>query len=223
MRNSTVSRTTAAVGPNCAESNRIMSELSLRSRRGISGNAGSLVPFDAERSPCSERSRQSGKVAPELAPLSSIRLKGRMFETPYCSIDWDGTRGLARFVRTGLPYATIAAIDEDGMAIQRVLERAGKIRLLVDLRPVKPRNDPSFEVAIANFRRRVLGGRQRVAILVRTAVGALQVKRHIREDGFHVEVFTSEEEALAYLDMRPSERAPCASHDGPAPRSRSFA
>jgi len=203
----------------------MMSELAPRSRRacGISGNAGSYVPFDAERSPCSERSRQSGKGAPELAPLSSIRVKGRLFESPYCTLDWEGTRVLARFVRTGLPYATIADIDEDGIALQRVLERAGKIRLLVDLRPVVPRNDPSFEVAIASFRRRVLGGRQRAAILVRTAVGALQVKRHMREDGFQVEVFTSEEEALAYLDMRPSERAPCAGHDSPAPRSRSLA
>jgi hypothetical protein len=39
-------------------------------------------------------------------------------------------------------------------------------------------------------------------ILVRTAVGALQVKRHMREDGCAVEVFTQEAAALAYLAQR---------------------
>jgi hypothetical protein len=186
----------------------IMSEVSIHSRRtsGVSGEDDSPVTLDSER-PVSSRLR---------------RAKVRLLETPYGSIDWDGMCTLARFVRTELPYATIADIDEEGIAIERVLEGAGKIRLLVDLRLIVPRNDPGFEVAIANFRRRLLGGRERIAILVRTAVGALQVKRHMREDGFHVEVFTNEEEALAYLDMRPSERAPCSHQDWPAPRSRSM-
>jgi hypothetical protein len=184
-----------------------MSELAMRSQRP---------------SASSDEPRPSGRVPLELAPQSAIRLRACPLETPYCTIHWDERRALARFVRTERPYATIADIDDDGIAIQRVLERAGKVRLLVDLRSVMPRNDPGFEVAIANFRRRVLDGRQRVAILVRTAVGALQVKRHMREDGFQVEVFTSEEEALAYLEMRPSEGPPCSGRDWPAPRSHSW-
>jgi hypothetical protein len=183
----------------------------------------SELPMRSQRPPASSKEpRPSVRYPLDLAPQSSIRLRVCLLETPYCTIHWDERRALAQFVRTERPYATIADIDEDGMAIQRVLERAGKVRLLVDLQQAMPRNDPGFEVAIANFRRRVLGGRQRVAILVRTAVGALQVKRHMREDGFQVEVFTSEEEALAYLDMRPSERPPCSGRDWPAPRSRSW-
>lgn len=126
----------------------------------------------------------------------------RLLETPYCTIDWDLRHSLARFVRTELPYEGIADIESDGIEVQRVLEKAGRIRLLIDLRAITPRNDPSFEVAIASFRRKLLGGGQQVAILVRTAVGALQVKRHMREDGFQVEVFTQEEEALAFLGGR---------------------
>jgi len=202
---STGSTTIAAIGPKFA-GRIIMNALPMSSRRACktSSHADSSFTFDAD-----------------FAPLSSRRSSERLLETPYCTLNWDGRRALARFVRTELPYATSADIDDDGLAIQHVLERPGKIRLLVDLRSIVPRNDPSFETSIAGFRRRVLGGRQRVAIVVRTAMGALQVKRHIREDGFEVEVFTSEEEALAYLDMRPSERTPLRRHDWTGPQSRS--
>ncbi len=57
---------------------------------------------------------------------------------------------------------------------------------------------PSSEHAIVKFRRKLFGGGQQVAVLVRTAMGALQVKRHVREDGFAVEVFTNESMALAH-------------------------
>jgi hypothetical protein len=126
--------------------------------------------------------------------------------TPYATISWERERSFARFVRNERPYATIADIDADGFAVERALQKAGRIRLLVDLRAVPPRNDPSFEFAIAKFRRKLLGGGQRVAIVVRTAIGALQVKRHMREDGFPVDVFTHEHEAITCLEALPLER-----------------
>ena len=193
--------------------------MSSRPARGASNNAGSPSHSDAERPP------SSGRYLRDVAPLSSIRpilSKARLLETRYCTLEWDGRRSLVRFVRNELRYSTIADIEEDGIAIQRMLDDMGKVRLLVDLRRVMLRNDPSFEVAIADFRRRVLSGRRQVAILVRTAVGALQVRRHMREDGLTVEAFTCEDEALAYFEMRSSERTPSVRHDAPAPRSRSW-
>lgn len=176
--------------------------------------AGTSTGVETERASSERSSESSGR---DSAPMSTIRPRARLLDTPYCSLEWDSARAIVRFTRSELPYASIADIEEDGIAIQRALERAGKLRLLVDLRPVVPRNDPGFELAISTFRRRVVGGRERVAILVRTAVGALQVKRHVREDGSCAEVFTSEEEALSYLETRSSERSPA------SPRARSWA
>jgi len=143
-----------------------------------------------------------------------------LFATPYGSICWDAKRALARFVRSELAYASVEDIEREGLEVERALKKAGKIRLLIDLRAATPRNDPSFEVAIAQFRHKLLGGGQRVAILVRTAMGALQVKRHMREDGIQVEVFTQEEEAIAFLDLRPSERTVRPSQDRTGPLSQ---
>ena len=134
------------------------------------------------------------------APGSRVHPAGaRMLETPYCTIAWDDERALARFVRTALPYATPADIALEGILVQRALEKAGRGRLLVNLRAVAMRNDPGFEAALTTFRRRLLRGGGRTAILARTAVGMLQVKRHAREDGFQVEVFDQEKAALAFF------------------------
>jgi hypothetical protein len=135
------------------------------------------------------------------APGSRVNPAGaRILETPYCRVEWDDERSLARFVRTALPYATPPDIALEGILVQRALEKAGRGRLLVDLRAVAMRNDPGFEAAIATFRRRLLRGSGRTAVLARTAVGMLQVKRYAREDGFQVEVFDQEEAALAFIE-----------------------
>lgn len=127
----------------------------------------------------------------------------RLLETPYCSLDWDRQHAIIRLTRSEVPYPTTDAVENEGVEIERILDRSFRARLLVDLRAVAPRNDPEFEIAVAKFRRKLYKGGERTAILVRTAVGALQVKRHIREDGFTIEVFQSEEDALAYLDAPP--------------------
>jgi hypothetical protein len=91
-------------------------------------------------------------------------------------------------------------IEREMKEVERVLEKLRRTRLLVDLRPAPPRNDPEFEAAMAKFRQRLLKDADRAVILVRTAVGALQAERLLREDGINVTVFQSEEDALAYLD-----------------------
>lgn len=127
------------------------------------------------------------------------RTSKTLLATPYGTMTWDATHSIVRFVRTSLGYATAADIEREGVQVERALEKAGKVRLLVDLRAATPRNDPGFEADIVKFRRKLCGGGQKVVILVCTAMGALQVKRHMREDGFAVEVFTQEAAALACL------------------------
>lgn len=182
-----------------------MSELPMRTRR---------VTGTAETYPLQPSSRESGTNEIDSAPISSraepsvpVRKRAPLLATLYGTLTWDANHSIGRFVRTSVAYASAGDIAREGILVECALEKAGKIRLLVDLRAASPRNDPAFEADIVKFRRKLCGGGQKVAILVCTAMGALQVKRHMREDGFAVEVFTQEAAALAYLAHRaPAER-----------------
>jgi hypothetical protein len=74
--------------------------------------------------------------------------------------------------------------------------------LLVDLRRGPLRNDDAFETAIAPYRRELTRGFRRAAILVRSAVGVLQVNRYKRTGEAGPPVFTGELEALEHLSLR---------------------
>jgi hypothetical protein len=171
----------------------------------------STLPASApsRSSSLSERPRESGEVFIDRTPRSSRQAisserylwsSARLLETPYCSLRLDHRHGIVRFTRSDQPYPSLAALEHEVGEIDRLLERMSGARVLVDLRAASPRNDPGFELVIKQFRRKLFERSERTAVLVRTAVGALQVKRHMREDGFSVEVFQSEEEAVAHLD-----------------------
>jgi hypothetical protein len=80
------------------------------------------------------------------------------------------------------------------------LRAAGVRRLLLDLRGGPPgRNDPEFERAGESWRRQLATDFDRIAILVRTAVGKRHVQRLGREAGRAPAIFMSEAEALTFL------------------------
>jgi hypothetical protein len=74
--------------------------------------------------------------------------------------------------------------------------------LLVDTRAAPPRNDAEFEATFARLRARMFNGFAPRAVLMRSTAGQLQARRHAREDGIELEVFTQETDALAYLTRR---------------------
>jgi hypothetical protein len=171
-----------------------------------------------------DRMREACEMPVDHAPGSAPRSgyftsRAPLLETPYCSIETDPHGGFYRFTRTERPYPSSAAVEAEANAIERVLDKYGRPRLLVDLRAAAPRNDPGFEVAVAKLRHNLFKGSERSAILVKTAVGALQVKRHMREDGFSVEVFQTEEDAIAHLEGHP-DSASRGSSLPPSPMSR---
>jgi hypothetical protein len=73
------------------------------------------------------------------------------------------------------------------------------IGLVVDLRQAQGRNDAAFEEAVKPHRRAMFTAARRNVLVVRTAIGALQVKRHMVEDGIVAEVVTDVEQALSVL------------------------
>lgn len=123
------------------------------------------------------------------------------FQSPYSTVHVDGTGLIVRIQRSALDYPEISAMERDMDAINAVLDRIGRERkgLCVDWREAHLRNDAPFEEALHRVMPRLLRGYRSIAVVVRSAVGALQAKRHFREANLAGEVFQDESDALDYL------------------------
>jgi hypothetical protein len=110
--------------------------------------------------------------------------------------------GLVRVVRSSVALETLEQVDEAWGGTSRALmplERAKHV-LLLDMRNAPGRNDDAFERRVARYRAATVQGFARVAVLVRSLPGQLQVQRHAREDGLEsVHIFASEQAALDWL------------------------
>lgn len=109
--------------------------------------------------------------------------------------------GVVRITRTDQPFESRQEMDETMEHILNGLAGMDRARhgLLVDLRSGPSRNDPQFERAFADYRRGMQQGFGRVAIVVRSAAGRLQVQRLAHEDGVTAETFTDPATALGWL------------------------
>ncbi len=135
-----------------------------------------------------------------------------VLETPWINVHTDAHAPLVRYTRTSEPYPSLREMERLHDEAARALDRLGRQRyaLLVDMRSSPMNNEPGFERSAARARDVLVRGFPRVAVLVRTAVGSLQINRHIREGGHDIAVFQDEVQAIAYLlrEAVPSERPP---------------
>lgn len=108
---------------------------------------------------------------------------------------------VVRVVRTAEPFPKVDDLTPMFAEVHAVSDRVDRPSwgLFLDLRQTTGRNDEGFEKKIAPQRARLEQGYAKVAVLVRSMVGRLQVERHAREDGVNLKVFTDEQEALAWL------------------------
>ncbi len=122
-------------------------------------------------------------------------------QTPYFVVHSDGAGFVVRIQRSGLDYPDVPTLERDMETIGAVLDRLGRERkgLCIDWREGPLRNDTPFEDAIRRVMPRLFRGYRSVAVVVRSAVGALQVNRHFREASLVGEVFQDEADALEYL------------------------
>jgi hypothetical protein len=112
----------------------------------------------------------------------------------------DVADGFTRVTRSANPPPSASEMAALYASMRAVLRRAGTRRLLLDLRGGPPgRNDPEFERASEQWRRALTTDFERVAILVRTAVGKLHIQRLGREIGREPSIFMDEAEALKFL------------------------
>ena len=113
----------------------------------------------------------------------------------------DREPALVRLTRTSTPFSTLTEVERGHRAVVDALEALPQPRgaVLVDLRDVSGRNDPEFERAVAPLRKRIFLGFERSAVLVRSAIGRLQLQRHLAEDGLGTRAFDDLDAAFAYL------------------------
>jgi hypothetical protein len=105
-----------------------------------------------------------------------------------------------RVARTSRAFADIAECERAYGGVERALSSiptGGK--LLLDIRDAPPRNDPEFEAIVKRVRDRIFGRFLRVAVLVKTAAGRLQVQRMQQGLPGSVAIFDNEDRAFDHL------------------------
>ncbi|WP_437509805.1 hypothetical protein [Sorangium sp. So ce1099] len=115
---------------------------------------------------------------------------------------------LVRVTRTAEPFESLEQIEQKCLELIAALDLLDRrtMSLFLDIRAGPPRNDPEFEEATRRLRIAAVRGFARIAVLVQTSAGALQVRRHGREDGIDHLISDDEHELLAYLAAPPPRR-----------------
>lgn len=128
----------------------------------------------------------------------------RRLRTPYWRLENDLARGVVRLIRTDVAFRSLEDLDASVAEIANVLDSMGRanMALLVDLREGPMRTDTAFEHAMAEHRPRILAGITRIAVLVSTPLGAMQLARHQRQGGLEWMTFNEEPAALTHLRAR---------------------
>ena len=119
---------------------------------------------------------------------------------PWLSIEVH-PRGVVRIIRHDVPFESLAELERAYGGVADALDALPRDRmaLLIDLRAAPSRNDPAFERTIAPLRKRMWEGFARRGVLLRSAVGKLQIERHAAQDGVSVTAFHDLDDALRAL------------------------
>ena len=138
----------------------------------------------------------SGALSSRLGPREIHR-------DPYMVLRYDQSRRLLVLTRLSEHYPSIEVLRETfgHMETNTAHIWRQKTILLIDARRSPARNDAVFEAEFDRLRKHFLRDWQKIGSIVQTAIGVLQVARHMRKDELPVGVFTDVSEALAYLGV----------------------
>jgi hypothetical protein len=126
-----------------------------------------------------------------------------IYRSPYIVLRYDSARRIVVLTRLPEHYPTLDAMRETFAQMEESMAHIWRQRtvMLIDSRRGPARNDTTFETEFARLRKHFLRDLQKVVTVVQTAVGVLQVSRHMRKDELPLSVFTEVPEALAYLGV----------------------
>ncbi len=102
-----------------------------------------------------------------------------------------------RVTRTNARFETLQQLEEECEGLCAALARSRPKSALFDLRTAPGRNDAQFEAAIAPWRKKMMEPFNSIALLVTSAVGQLQVQRHMHADGWGERALVTIDEAAA--------------------------
>lgn len=132
-------------------------------------------------------------------------------------------RSVIRLTRSEVPFDSVDSACASFAKVHAAMEGLDRssYALLLDLRQGPSRNDPGFEAATRPIRTKIKAGFWRIAMLVGTAAGELQVRRLTMQERTRAQVFDSERFALEYVrELPPALRR--AGSSRPPPRHVSF-
>ena len=142
--------------------------------------------------PAASNAPGDAAVPVELSQLEVV------FENPLLLVRFLPSRRLMCAIRSAQPTESTAMLQTLRQA-QPIIDRLGPQLMLLDLREGPGRNDASFEAAMLPAIGNLLSRFARSAMLVKTAVGRLQLQRLGRETTMPLSVFYDEQEALRFL------------------------
>jgi hypothetical protein len=133
-------------------------------------------------------------------------MQQELFADEHLRVTLDSASGLVRYVRSERPYASLETVRSIHATMTQALRAhaARPLKLLIDSRAAPARNDPDFEAEIVRAFQTFGPLFIARAMLVKSAVGKLQVQRLTREvwsSSLTPAVFSSEADALAYLEV----------------------
>jgi hypothetical protein len=125
------------------------------------------------------------------------------WQDPYMRLEIDPAKHLVRQIRSARSYEDSDTLRESIAAVlaeMAPLDRSEYV-LFQDMRAPRGRNDPEFEAALAAVRPSLSVGFRRVAVLVSTNIGRLQVQRYLESDRLPARAFLDEQTALRWLEQ----------------------
>jgi hypothetical protein len=123
------------------------------------------------------------------------------FSDAYFSAEQRPGTSIIQVTRSAIPFTSASDVQRHFDALARALEPVDRSRheLLMDIRLAVGRNDPEFELAIEPYRLRIQRGFRRIAVVLVSIAGQLQIKRFAIQDRVTLRTFQDEEAALAWL------------------------
>lgn len=124
-----------------------------------------------------------------------------LYVDPFALATWNERANFVQWVRTPTPFPSGKASIDSHLALKAALAPAisAKAALLFDVRMSPLRNDPEFDEIGKQYVDPLVSQFERVAVLVATAMGKLQLSRLKRERLLKIEVFDDEHLARAFV------------------------
>jgi sulfite reductase alpha subunit-like flavoprotein len=122
-----------------------------------------------------------------------------LISTDYWLMEEDAGQKFALLRRHAVPVDSLQELlEQNHEIIEQMRTVQDDFGIVVDMRQAPPRNDPAFEDAMGQLRREIFNRYARVAVLVSSEIGVLQVDRIGRNEGSKTYATQSEAEAIRF-------------------------